>query len=68
MARVDPSSDMEHSSVENMLSALEKLPADYDELLSPHKKIHGELFGRVSLDLNAQESDRQKSSMRLVTM
>ena len=61
LARVEPSSDMEHSSVENMLSALEKLPADYDELLSPHKKIHGELFGRVSLDLNAQESDRQKS-------
>ena len=31
LARVEPSSDMEHSSVENMLSALEKLPADYDE-------------------------------------
>ena len=68
LARVEPSSDMEHSSVENMLSALEKLPADYDELLSPHKKIHGELFGRVSLDLNAQESDRQKSSEELLAL
>lgn len=66
LARVEPSSDMEHSAVENMLSVLAELPADYDKLLSPHKEIHGELFGRVSLDLHVPAADRLKSSEELL--
>ena len=31
--------------------ALDELPDDYDELLAPHAAVHGEMFGRVTLDL-----------------
>lgn len=35
--------------------ALADLPADYDELLEPHAKAHGEMFGRVGLDLGGDD-------------
>jgi hypothetical protein len=37
------------------------LPSDYDALLGPHAKVHGELFSRVSLDLGGG-ADRSASS------
>lgn len=68
LARVEPSYNMDKSQVDDMLNALSTLPADYEKLLQPHKKIHGDLFGRVSLDLNATDGDRHKSSEELLTM
>jgi hypothetical protein len=40
---------------------LASLPSDYDTLLAPHAKVHGELFSRVSLDLGGG-ADRAASS------
>ncbi len=55
---------------ESNLDAIQKelaaLPADYDQLLAAHKKIHGDLMGRVSLSLNAPVEERAKSSDQLI--
>ena len=40
---------------------LERLPADYAALLAPHAKVHGELMGRVSLDLGGGDDRRQST-------
>jgi hypothetical protein len=42
-------------------AGLERLPADYAALLAPHAKVHGELMGRVSLDLGGGEDRRQST-------
>lgn len=34
--------------------ALAQLPDDYDKLLTPHARIHGEMFHRVTLDLGGK--------------
>lgn len=46
-------------------SALKGLPADYEKLLSRHSAIHGDLFGRVELDLGARESNRNLPNEKL---
>lgn len=51
--------------VADIKSALAKLPADYDALLRPHTRIHGEMFSRVTLDLGGG-ADRKVSSERLL--
>ncbi len=66
LARVEPSSNMDKSMIGDMQNALSALPADYEKLLQPHRKIHKELFERVSLDLNATATDRRKSSEELL--
>lgn len=66
LARVEPSSNMNNSQVNDMLSTINALPADYEKLLQPHEKIHKDLFERVSLDLNATDTDRSKSSEELL--
>lgn len=66
LARVEPSSDMNNSKINDMLDEISTLPSDYQKLLQPHEKIHKELFQRVSLDLNATAADRTKSSEELL--
>ncbi|MEV7889308.1 glycosyl hydrolase family 95 catalytic domain-containing protein [Streptomyces sp. NPDC002817] len=39
-------------------AGLTELPADYDELLSRHAPVHGELYGRAELDLGGSGSER----------
>jgi len=55
---------------QNNLEAIQKelaaLPADYDQLLAAHAKIHGDLMGRVSFSLNAPAEERAKSSDELI--
>ena len=67
LARIEPSKNMEESKIGEIVEALKSYPSDYDKLLEPHQKIHSELFERVSLDLNATESDRSKSSEELLS-
>lgn len=43
--------DPGHSKIKDMKDFLTGLPADYNNLLSRHEKIHGELFNRMRLDL-----------------
>ncbi len=45
---------------------LAALPADYDQLLSAHAKIQGELMERVSFSLDASPADRAKATEDLI--
>jgi alpha-L-fucosidase 2 len=42
------------------------LPADYAALLAPHAAAHGELFGRMTLDLGAAEEERSLCNEELL--
>lgn len=66
LARVEPSKDMSKSKIEDIFNQLNSLDADYSKLLARHKVVHSDLFSRVSLDLNAKEEDRKKSSEELL--
>lgn len=68
VARIEPSDNMEESRVLEMSNALKSYDGTYDELLAVHKKIHKELFERVSIDLDASEEDRMKSSEELLKL
>lgn len=65
-AWVEPSYNMNKSKINNILGHIESLPNDYAALLTPHERVHKDLFERVSLDLNATEADRAKSSEELL--
>ncbi|MEI8235107.1 MAG: glycoside hydrolase N-terminal domain-containing protein [Verrucomicrobiota bacterium] len=56
----------ETSNLEAIQKDLDALPADYDKLLVPHAKIHGELMSRVSFSLDAPAADRAKASEDLI--
>ncbi|MEV2231616.1 glycoside hydrolase N-terminal domain-containing protein [Streptomyces phaeochromogenes] len=44
--------------IDVLRAALAELPAQYDELLSRHTPVHGELYGRAELDLGVPDSHR----------
>ncbi len=43
--------EFKKTKIDQMKVGLAKMPADYADLLKRHEKIHGELFGRMRLDL-----------------
>ncbi len=51
-----------------LAASLAKVPADYDELLAAHAKLHGELFNRVKLDLGGTEEDHNKTTEELLEL
>jgi len=57
--------DPEKSILGNLRKQLEKLNTDFDELLSRHVKIHGQIFNRTRLDLGGSK-DHQLSSEKLL--
>ena len=56
LTRMDRSAPLPR--VEALRADLAELPADYDELLSRHAPVHGELYGRAELDLGVSGGDR----------
>jgi alpha-L-fucosidase 2 len=46
----------------DMQQDMEQISTSYNELLSPHATVHGELFRRVSVDLQADPEQRAMSS------
>jgi alpha-L-fucosidase 2 len=54
------------AEVPRLKERLLALPADYDRLLAPHARAHGELFERVQLTLGTTEPDRAVSNERLL--
>lgn len=48
---IDVNYDPNVSRIEEMISLLGKLPAEYETLLGRHARIHGEMFNRMRLDL-----------------
>ena len=58
LMRIEPFTKLADSAPQKLRTALAALPADYDKLLAPHAKAHGEIFNRVSIDLAAPAEDR----------
>jgi len=48
--------DPNRPAIDAIREHLEGLPADYDELLSRHARVHGEIFGRMRLDLGGGDA------------
>ena len=59
--------DFDRSMIAAMKAGLDKMPADYGILLGRHKKIHGEMFGRMRLDLGGG-ADHQLTSEQLLAV
>ena len=57
--------DLDKPQIEGTKRALAGLPADYPALLGRHAKLHGELFGRMRLDLGGG-ADRGLTSEELL--
>jgi hypothetical protein len=65
LMRIEPYRQAAESSLERMRADLDRLPQDYDALLRPHAKAHGEIFNRVTLDLGGA-ADRNRSTEELL--
>ncbi|MCX6344326.1 MAG: glycoside hydrolase N-terminal domain-containing protein [Armatimonadetes bacterium] len=63
--RICPIEQFADLNIERIKTELAALPTDFDELLQPHAQIHGEIFKRVTLDLNGGK-DRELASEELV--
>jgi alpha-L-fucosidase 2 len=50
LMRIEPFKEGEAGPLAKTQKALASLPGNYDRLLKPHAKAHGELFRRVSVD------------------
>lgn len=59
--KIEPLEDFNNSSIEEIKNALNALPVDYDVLLKKHAKIHGDLFGRISVNLSEGNSPQRSS-------
>lgn len=60
--------EKETSEFDQLAEKLAAVPADYDQLLERHAKIHGEIFGRVKLDIGGSEEDHQKTTEELLEL
>lgn len=66
LMRVVPNYNYEQSRVNELKNDLVSLPTDYKELLSNHKKVHGDLFNRVKLDIGKNDkADMQSENLVL---
>ena len=52
--------------LEEIQEALLEIDTDFDTLLDGQRRTHGEMFNRVTLDLNGSEQDRAESNERLL--
>jgi hypothetical protein len=59
--------DPEKSAMDQMKRSLDELPTDYDRLLDDHARVHGEIFGRMRLDLGGG-ADHQRTTEELLEL
>ncbi len=59
--------DPAKSAMEEMKHSLDALPADYNDLLGRHARIHGEMFNRMRLDLGGG-SDHKRTTEELLEL
>jgi alpha-L-fucosidase 2 len=64
--RILPQKDASVSQRDAIQAKLAKLPPSFDELFKPHAKEHGEMFGRVVLDLGAAKQWATTSTEKLI--
>lgn len=60
--------DTELTNFEEMVAELNDLEPDYEKLLEPHAKIHGDLMSRVSLSLDVPEANRALPNEKLIEL
>ncbi|MFD2255481.1 glycoside hydrolase N-terminal domain-containing protein [Luteolibacter algae] len=65
LTRITDLEDFEHSQIGEMQASLSKLPADYEQLLERHVKLHRPVMERMAIDLD-QSDDRYLSSEELI--
>ncbi len=65
LMRVEYLDDAGQADRDALGKALAKLPDDYEKLLAPHAAKHGEMFGRVTLDLGG-DPDSELASEALL--
>lgn len=66
LIKIKPSYQYATSAVNQMKDQLNAISADYDQLLQKHVSIHGKLFNRSKLTLNATETDRSLYAEEIV--
>jgi len=55
---VEPCYEPTHSNFDAMKQAIADLPKEFDALLKPHAKLHGELFNRMQLKIGGGDDHR----------
>lgn len=63
---VRPIDSKSSSNINSMLNHIDKLSSNYDSLLKRHKKIHSDLFNRVSLNFDLPLNEQTLSSEELL--
>ncbi|VGO18873.1 glycosyl hydrolase family 95 catalytic domain-containing protein [Pontiella sulfatireligans] len=65
LTRITDLDDFEQSEIGKMQKSLSELPADYDQLLARHVRLHGTAMKRMVLDIDTSD-DRYLSSEELI--
>jgi len=60
--------DPDNSMVDDMKTVMSRLPANYENLLNRHAKIHGEMFNRMKLDLGGDKKDHKLTTEELIAI
>jgi len=60
--------DAKHTNFKELIAEIDHINPDYQQLLEPHAKIHGDLMSRVSLSLDAPEENRDLPNEELIRL
>jgi alpha-L-fucosidase 2 len=60
--------ETKETNFEKLVSDINKINPDYDQLLKSHVQIHSDLMSRVSLSLDAPEEDRKLPTEALIEL
>ena len=66
LVRISPLADGSTSVKSAVKTELAAMPTDYAQLLKPHAAQHGEMFGRVKLDLGAASEWQTKTTQEML--
>ena len=65
--RITPFADFHSTNYASVRKELSRLPRQYDELLRPHSREHGELFRRMQFDLGCASQWKTTSTEKMLT-
>jgi len=65
LVRIEPNDNWDVSNISSIQKKLEKIPSDYEQLLSRQVQVHGELYNRVRFNLDDAD-DRKLDSEAMV--
>lgn len=64
--RIIPLADINLSDVPAVKKELSSLPDNYQQLLKPHSRVHGEMFRRMQLDLGCEDAWKTTSTEKML--